>query len=343
MDPFVFIFSVFLIILGLGILRNWTVTEVKELSYSIIIACRNEEKNLPRLFDSLSNLNYPKDKFEIIIVDDASSDNSSQMIKSFCEEQINTSSFELNEKSKEYLGKKAALKLAVEKAKFEILLFTDADCFPKKDWINSYNNYFTDRTGFVVGSYEEINAGYFRRFCNQLSSAIYACTIGLGFPFSAAGGNMAVRKKVFEQVNGYETIKQHIAGDDKQLLNLIKDTSWEIRYNPEVLVSTEADLTNSHHRDKRKYGKFEMSSPLFKVFTLLIFLFYLYLPFRIILMQEWLNFFSYYLGGILFWSANLIKHNFKFKPLDLIFIVIYPYYIIYYSILGLSGNWKWKN
>ncbi len=343
MDPFVFIFSIFLIILGLGILRNWTVTDVKELSYSIIIACRNEEQNLPRLFDSLSNLNYPKDKFEIIIVDDASTDNSYNLIKSFCDEQPNATSFQLKEKSKEYLGKKAALKLAAEKAKFEILLFTDADCFPQRDWINSYNNYFTDKTGFVAGSYEEINAGSFRRFRNQISSAIYACTIGLGFPFSAAGGNMAVRKETFEQVNGYEKIKQNIAGDDKQLLNLIKNTAWEIKYNPEILVLTEADFSDPNHREKRKYGKFGMSTPLFQVFSIMIFLFYLYLPFRIFIMQEWLNFFSYFLGGILFWSANLIKHNFKFVLLDFIFIVIYPYYIIYYSILGLSGNWKWKN
>jgi poly-beta-1,6-N-acetyl-D-glucosamine synthase len=343
MDIFVFLFSLFLVILGMGILRNWTTTEVKELNYSIIIACRNEEKNLPKLFSSLENLDYPKKKFEIIIVDDASTDNSPNLLKAFCEEKQNASFFHLKEKSKEYLGKKAALKLAVENAKFEILLFTDADCFPQKNWISSYNNYFTDKTGFIVGNYEEIDVGGFRRFCNQMSSAIYACTIGLRFPFSAAGGNMAVRKGAFEQVGGYEKIKHNIAGDDKQLLNLIKKTSWKIRYNPEVLVSTEVDHSNSHNKAKRKYGKFGMSSPLFQLFSILIFLFYLYLPYKIIIVKEWHSFLSYFLCAILFWFANIIKHKYKFSPIDLFFIVIYPYYLIYYSILGLSGNWKWKN
>ena len=327
----------------MGILRNWKTTEVKELNYSIIIACRNEENNLPTLFNSLTNLNYPKEKFEIIIVDDASTDNSFDLINEFCDKLENASCFHLKEKSKEYLGKKAALKLASEKAKLEILLFTDADCFQHKDWINSYNNYFTDKTGFVGGSYEEIDAGSFRRFCNQISSAIIASTIGLGFPFSAAGGNMAVRKEAFEQVGGYEKFKQNISGDDKQLLNLIKNTSWEIRYNPEVLVSTKADLQNSHERNKRKYGKFGMSSTLFQFLSILIFLFYLYLPYRIIVVKEWQSFFSYFLGAILFWFANIIKHKYKLAPIDLFFIVIYPYYLIYYSILGLSGNWKWKS
>ena len=327
----------------MGILRSWKTSEVKELNYSIIIACRNEEQNLPKLFNSLKMLDYPKEIFEIIIVDDASTDNSSNMIKAFCEELPNARFFQINEKSKEYLGKKAALKLAIDHAKFEILLFTDADCFPQPNWISSYNNYFTDKTGFVVGSYEEINAGSFRRFCNQISSAIYASTIGLGFPFSAAGGNMAVRKEAFKQVGGYEKIKHNIAGDDKQLLNLIKKTDWEIRYNPEVLVSTVTNSLDSHHRDKRKYGKFGMSSPLFQLFSILIFLFYLYLPYKIFFVKEWQSFLSYFLGAILFWFANIVKHKYQFAPIDLIFIVIYPYYLIYYSILGLLGNWKWKN
>ena len=343
MDPFIFIFSVFLIILGMGILRNWKVHEAHDLNYSIIIACRNEEQNLPKLFNSLENLNYPIKQFEIIIVDDASTDNSLNLIKAFCDLHVNANYFHIKNKSEEYLGKKAALKLAIENAKFEILLFTDADCFPKANWIRSYNRYFSVKTGFVVGSYEVTNASSFQRFCNHISSAIYASTIGLGFPFSAAGGNMAVRKNAFIEVAGYEKFKHNIAGDDKQLLNLITDTSWEIRYNPEVLVSTVVNSSNSHHRGKRKYGKFGMSSHLFQFFSILIFLFYLYLPYKIFIVQEWQSFLSYILGGILFWIANIIKHKFKFALIDIIFIVIYPYYLIYYSILGLAGNWEWKN
>jgi len=343
MDIIVFFFSVFLILLGLGILRSWKTQENKELNYSIVIACRNEEQNLPKLFDSLTNLDYPIEKYEIIIVDDASTDNSLQLISTFCDRQTNARFFQIKEKSKEYLGKKAALKLATENAKFEILLFTDADCFPKPNWISSYNSYFSEKIGFIVGSYEIIDASSFQRFSNQISSAIYACTIGLGIPFSAAGGNLAVRKDAFIEVGGYEKIKQNIAGDDKQLLNLIKKTSWEIGYNPEVLVSTNINSTDTHHRDKRKYGKFRMSSTLFQIFSILILLFYLYLPYKIFIIREWQSFLSYFLGALLFWIANIIKHKFKFAPIDIIFIVIYPYYLIYYSILGLLGNWEWKN
>ncbi|RLC57084.1 MAG: hypothetical protein DRH89_04240, partial [Candidatus Cloacimonadota bacterium] len=99
MDIFVFLFSLFLIILGMGILRSWKTSEVKELNYSIIIACRNEEQNLPKLFNSLKKLGYPNVNFEIIIVDDASADNSANMVKAFCEELPNARFFQINEKS----------------------------------------------------------------------------------------------------------------------------------------------------------------------------------------------------------------------------------------------------
>jgi len=343
MDPFIFLFSLFLIILAFGILRSWQIKNVEDLKYSILIACRNEEANLPRLFDSLKNLDYPKNSYEIIIVNDASSDGSLELIKRFCNGESNAKYFHLEKKSKEYLGKKAALKIAAENAKFEILLFTDADCFPKPNWIKSYNKYISDRTGFVIGSYKEINVSPFHRFCNQISSAIYASTTGLGFPFSAAGGNMAVRKEALEQVKGYERIKHNLAGDDKQLLNLIKETDWEIRYNPEILISTISDQTNSHHRKKRKYGKFGMSSSSYKLISIVVLLFYVYLPINIFIGKEWINLIGYFVGAILFWIANIIKHNFKFLLIDLFFIVIYPYYLIYYSALGILGNWKWKN
>ncbi len=343
MDPFIFLFTLFLIILAVGILRSWQIDNVKELKYSILIACRNEENNLPNLFKALSNLNYPKDKFEIIIVDDASRDNSPNLINEFCSKTPNAQAFYLQNKSEEYLGKKAALKLAAENAKFDILLFTDADCFPQPQWIKSYNRYFSDKTGFVVGSYIEKNVGGIRKFGNKLSTGIYASTIGLGIPFSAAGTNMAVRRNVFQQVNGYETIKHNISGDDKLLLKLVSKTSWKIVYNSDEPVITKVSSSNAHQRNKRKYGKFTMSSLFFQILSIIVFIFYLYLAFRLFFFQDWLNVILYMIGASLFWLANIRKHNYGFKLIDLLYLIIYPYYLIYYSIIGITGKWEWKN
>ena len=344
MDPVILIFSVLLLILGLSLLRNWKIKNPEELNYSVLIACRNEEKNLPAFFISLNNLDYPESKFEIIIVDDASSDKSLELIKEFCSKKTNATYFHLPEKNSEYKGKKAALKIATEKAKYEYLLFTDADCFLQSNWVKSYNSYFSKNIGMVVGNYSEENANSFRRFTGLVSSAIYASTIGFGIPFSAAGGNLAVRKRTFEEVGGYEKIKHFESGDDKLLLNLIHKAGWKIAYNYEKLVNTSQVSANvtSNHQLKRRYGKFGMSSPFFKIISILILLFYLYLPIKVIFFNDWKSLIVYFLCVLFSWIANLVKHKYRFRILDIPFLIIYPYFLIYFSLLGTFGKWEWK-
>jgi cellulose synthase/poly-beta-1,6-N-acetylglucosamine synthase-like glycosyltransferase len=345
MDLIILIFSIFLIILGLGILRNWKVKSPVQNTYSILIACRNEESNLPELFQALRKIDYPSDKFEIIIVDDTSDDDSFKLISTFCDNSENAKCFLLGEKDTEYFGKKAALKKAADNAIFDFLLFTDADCFPQPDWLKSFNKLISQKTAMVVGNYKEQNASSFRIFSNRMSFAIYAGTIGLNCPFSASGGNMAVRKKAFLEVGGYDKIKHHLAGDDKLLLNLIIKTNWQIAYNADPVVQTKAvsDKKYSHHQQKRRYGKFGMSSTGFKILSILFFLFYLYLPVRFFVFKDWKSILVYLFGALFFWMMNLIRHKFRFRMIDLIFILIYPYYLIIYSLLGTFSTWSWKN
>ena len=342
MNPIIIIFSLFFFFLGCGILRNWKVKTAQEHSFSILIACRNEEINLPSLFNSLEKLNYPKDKFEIIIVDDASKDNSLQLIRNFCRKAVNAKFFHLKEKDTEYKGKKAALKKAVENAKYEIFIFTDADCIIQPDWLKSYNKYFSDKTGMVVGSYFEKNRNTLRQFLNQMSSAIYASTIGLGIPFSAAGGNLAVKKEAFLEVEGYEKIKDIESGDDKLLLKLISKTLWQIVYNPEIQIHTLNNRIEFFEQQKRKYGKFGMSSFLFKIISISIFIFYIFLPINLIFFFDWKNLILYLSGIAFLWISNQIKHKYKFKLINILFLILYPYILIFFSILGTFGKWRWK-
>ncbi|OPX28260.1 MAG: hypothetical protein B1H06_03600 [Candidatus Cloacimonas sp. 4484_143] len=343
MDIVVLSFSCFIIILASGILRNWKVKSPEQNTFSILIACRNEEKKLPQLFDSLQKLDYPEDKFEIIIVDDASTDNSAKLITDFCKGFSNIKFILLKEKSVDFKGKKAALKAAADIAMFEFLLFTDADCIPSREWIRNYNSYISKNTGMIISSYKEIDTSGFQKFCNQASAAIYACTTGIGFPFSGAGGNMCVRKKAFQQVGGYNSIKNNEAGDDKQMVNLIAKTDWQIRYNPHLDVITKNNSALKHQGHQRKYGKFDMSSLHFKIISILVFLFYIYLPIIVFIKHDWSNFFIYFFAVLFFWLMNLLKHNLKFNILDPIYILFYPYYVIFYSLLGMRNKWEWKS
>jgi poly-beta-1,6-N-acetyl-D-glucosamine synthase len=341
MQIIVYLGCAILIILGFAMFRSWKVKQIKQNSFSIVIACRNEEQNLPKLFSALQKLDYPKDKFEIIIVDDASTDKSPEMLKDFTSTCSNARCYFLEEKSEEYKGKKAALKLATENAKFKFLLFTDADCVQHPNWINGYNKFIDEKIGMVLGIYTEENATTFRKFCTQFSSALYLTTTGLGLPFSAAGSNMCVRKPVFEEVGGYEKIKDHTAGDDKLMLQLVQKTSHKIAYNHNKHVVAQASFF-SHDKNKRVYGKAKLSSLLIKIMSFSLFLFYLLLPVYVIVNKNLNYFLLYYFGIVFFWICNLIRHKFKLRIIDFFYLVIYPYFVIIYTFWGMFATWKWK-
>lgn len=342
MDIFVIIFSLFILALAMGIKLNKKVKNPVQNSFSILIACRNEEKNLPALFDSLDKIDYPEDLFELIIVDDASSDRSYEMLSDYCSTKANYSNYRLAIKDMEYLGKKAALKLAAEKAKHEILVFTDADCIVPENWLKSFNNHVSKDVDMVSGSVLEPSAKGMHKFSGRINCGIYASTVGLNLPFGCSGGNFCLRKKRFEQVGGYSEIKNYIAGDDKMMLNLVKKSGGKISYNPEALVMT-ASVHHNKKSDqkKRRYGKFKMSSLGIKLLQLLILAFYFYLPFAII-RTGLINLIVYYLASLAFLISTIHTHKLRLFFSDFFNVLIFPYYLIYYSIVGLMFKWKWK-
>lgn len=343
MDPIIAIYSFFFILLGVGILRNWKVKNPQKQTYSIIIACRNEEQNLPYLFSALHKIEYPKDKYEMIIVDDASTDGSLNLITEFCSQHDNARYFHLTSKDPVYKGKTAPLQKGADNSKFDILLFTDADCLPPSNWLESFNQYFSNEIGMVVGYSPEINASRFRYFTQLMSASFFCATIGIGLPFSNIGRNLAVKRQAFNKVGGYEKIKHHTYGEDKLLLSLINKAKYKIGYNPDVKVPTRPCNTVFKNQQRRRYGQFAISSPLYKVVSILILLFYIYLPIKVLVFNDWISFLLYFLSALFFLGASLFKHNEKFHPIDLLYLIIYPYYLIYYSIAGMYGKWQWKS
>jgi len=332
----------FIILLIISIFRNWKVAYPQNQSYSIIIACRNEEYNLPSLFNALERIQYSKEKYEIILVDDASEDNTLNLIEEFCNKHENAIYFQLTDKKSEYKGKKAALKKAIENSRFDFLLFTDADCIPPYNWLSSFNNYLSQDVGLVVGYSPEKDVSLFRNFTQMMSASIYFYTIGLGIPFSSHGRNLVINKNAFDEVEGFEKIKQHTCGEDKQLLNLIKKTKYKIAYNPEIKVFTKPNITDYIDQQKRRYGQFGLSSPFYKFLSILICLLYLYIPFGVFIFNQWIAFVSYFVFFHLYWIITLIKHKERFYFMHTIFLLFYPYYMIFFSILGMIGKWQWK-
>lgn len=339
---FFYLINAFILLLAVGVLLNKAGKE-KQLSFSIIVPFKNEESNLPALFSALTQIDYSVELFEILLIDDNSTDNSGALAKQFADKHSHIHFFSLEHETSE-LGKKAALTLGAEKAQNEFLVFTDADCQPPSTWLQNYTRFIDQKTGMVVGYKTQNEKKLFSRFILQASAAINSATIGLHWPFGATGSNIALRKSAFAEVGGFHKVKHHIAGDDMLMVKLINKTRWKIRYNYLDSVQTSPLTTQKkvYEQQKRKFSKLHMYSFDFLIVALIMLFYFVSLPIYIIQNNDFIILISYTIALLLFWIAFLYKHKERFYMIHIIYLLIYPYYVMIFSALGYVFGWKWK-
>ncbi|OGU35593.1 MAG: hypothetical protein A2068_09460 [Ignavibacteria bacterium GWB2_35_6b] len=187
---------------------------------SIITAAKNEEKNLPFLIDALLKLNYPKDNFEVIIVDDNSTDGTFQKAKELTEAFSNFTI--IKAETKKYEGKRGALDIGIKKCKHDYILITDADCLPEKNWLIEYSKKFNEGYDFLFGVAPFIKEKSFMNkiscFENLRSHILTFFFAKIGQPYSAAARNFGFNKIAFYKIGGYRNTTQTQSGDDDLLL-----------------------------------------------------------------------------------------------------------------------------
>ncbi|MBI9031838.1 glycosyltransferase [bacterium] len=331
------------IILGLFILKKYSIQNDKVHSFSIIVVAHNEEKMIRPLLDSLLALNYPHDKLEIILVDDHSSDNTWSIISTFALQISYATAIKTHPRYHDYRGKKAGLQSALDIAQNEIIAFTDADAAVPSSWLENYNKYFTEDRGLVIGYIRGENITYMRRYKRIISSGIFASFSGIGYPFSCSGANLAIRRRVIEQVGGYEKIKNFPSGDDKQMLNLVRESGYSIAYNSESKVIERARKftpEQAYQQNLRHYGKISLSSPLYQIGLILIICYYLSVPLLSLFNPS--LFLLFWLSNLIFYLFSCWKHRELFKIEDLFLTILYPYFMLYFSIIGSFQEAKWK-
>ena len=187
-------------------------------SFTIVVPFRNEKDNLPNLLHSISLLNYPKDLVEIILVDDDSYDGWKM--------EDGRWKFEIrlikNEK-KSNSPKKDAIETAIEIAKNDWIITTDADCLVQKDWLTIYDQYIQENEVEMVASgvcYVP-KSGFLSAFQNLDFLSLQGATIGsfgIDQPFMCNGANFGYSKQFFKELNGFQGNETIASGDDVFLL-----------------------------------------------------------------------------------------------------------------------------
>jgi glycosyltransferase involved in cell wall biosynthesis len=160
---------------------------------SVVIAAFNEEKDLPKCLESLGKQKYPKDRFEVIVVDNNSTDKTAQIAREFGARVI------LEKKQ----GNTYAIKKGMDEAKGDIIAATDADSQVAHDWLWSINKAFLDQNTVAVTGMAHMNAK--SKIAGRLMDIVYMILLKIsafiGKP-NLTGFNLAFRKDAYLKVGG---------------------------------------------------------------------------------------------------------------------------------------------
>jgi cellulose synthase/poly-beta-1,6-N-acetylglucosamine synthase-like glycosyltransferase len=352
-----------LLILNRGISRLKQGKNAYNYRVSVIIAARNEEKNIGNCIQALVNQSYPANQFEIIVVDDRSLDRTAEIVQNYCRRFINIRLIQVTELAEKISPKKNALQKGIETATGEIILTTDADCIPEPGWVKSMVSYFEPEVGLVAGfspleSNENQNIIHRLFTLDSLTlSAVAAGTFGLGKPLTCNGRNLAYRRETFDAVDGFKQIYKFISGDDDLFLHLVRQqTTWKFRYamDRQSLVHSKVPETfkNFMNQRVRHASKGRYYPAWFTIVLAAVFLLNLNL---LILIP--ISFFNSYavvalLGCLLIKSLGefillyRIADLFDYKKLLTVFplaIILHPFYVVIFGLWGQFGKFHWKD
>ncbi len=189
---------------------------------SVIICAKNESENLKKNIPLILQQDYPD--FELILIDDASSDDSLEIITAFHEQDPRVKIVEVENNEAFWSNKKYSLTLGIKKASHVRLVFTDADCHPGSDqWLKEMAAHFTESKQLILGygAYEKANGllNKLIRFETLITAIQYFAYAKAGMPYMGVGRNLAYTSKLFYETSGFMSHMNLRSGDDDLFVN----------------------------------------------------------------------------------------------------------------------------
>jgi len=335
-----------------------------EIKFSIIIPARNEESKIPTCLESIFLQKYPTDLFEVIVVDDHSTDSSSAIVQQL---QLQHSNLKLIRLADEIDGKalnsykKKAIERAIEIATGNWIITTDADCIMTEKWIAAFAAIIQQKDPvFVAAPVAFSNDGRifstFQYIDFTSLQGITAASVSAGFHSMCNGANLAYRKDTFTEVGGFKGIDSIASGDDMLLMNKIKKrfpSKIAFLFSREAIITTDPmpdwkSFLNQRIRWASKADQFKDKSIFWVLFLVYFFNLSLFI-------MPFLAFF--YSSLFLYWLAFLVLKSL----VELMFVIpvaaffgqtfmwqlplLQPIHIAYTVMagwLGKFGTYHWK-
>jgi cellulose synthase/poly-beta-1,6-N-acetylglucosamine synthase-like glycosyltransferase len=325
-------------------------------SFSIVISARNEAGFIRQCLQSIINQNYNSENFEIIVINDHSTDDTLEILSQF---NIQHSTFNISiidladfEKIK---NKKQAITKGIEQAKFDYIILTDADCTRGNNWLKTINQFINISSTKLVYAPVEFTA---KNIFEKLQALEFAGLVGVGaaamelkYPNMCSAANLIFEKKVFFEVNGYADNMHVISGDDEFLMHkFFKKYPNQVQFlhQKEAIVLTGANGTLSQLTEQRKRWVSKSTKYENRYITFILIMAYFYNMSMVVnLFIDW----HLALNQILF--KTLIEGVFLVTILKLFgktkLILLLPlaeiFHVLYVIIIGIwanFGTYNWK-
>jgi cellulose synthase/poly-beta-1,6-N-acetylglucosamine synthase-like glycosyltransferase len=338
---------------------------------TVLVPARNEEKNILTCLESLARQSYSRDLFDVIVIDDHSTDSTAQLVKEFAA----TAPFSLTCRSlSDHTGpvrayKKFAIETGVLAARGSLIVTTDADCWFNPDWLKTIAAYH-EATGakFIAAPVriachrsDNSNSGFL--FLLQTLDfitlqGITAASVARRFHSMCNGANLAYEKKAFEEVEGFRDIDRLPSGDDMLLMHKIYLRHPEKVFflkSRHAIVSTQPErswkgFVNQRIRWASKAASYDDR----RIFRVLLLVYMINLLFPALLLAAWWN--TWYLWLLLLLGMVKVFLEYPFvrsvagffgqQRLMVYFPALQPFHIAYtvtIGWLGQFGSYRWKD
>lgn len=349
-----------------GKLKEFRFNNKKEATkFSIIIPARNEEESIQACVLSIYKQNYPAELFEVLVIDDHSTDATSAVVQ---ELQSEYASLKLIRLADEVQGKllnaykKKAIETAIHKTSGDWIITTDADCNVGENWLRAYNSIIQhNQPALVAGPVKFTNTGSFVSIFQCLDflslQGITAASVSADKHSMCNGANLAYKKEAFFEVNGFKGIDNVASGDDMLLMHKIKKQfpgKLGYLFTQEAIVSTSPmpdwiSFFNQRIRWASKAEKYD-DKTIIAVLVLVYFYNVLLLALAVV---SFFSSFAFNLFILSIAAKTVVEWNFMFavakfykeKKLLWWFPVMQPFHILYIVIagwLGKFGSYRWK-
>jgi poly-beta-1,6-N-acetyl-D-glucosamine synthase len=324
---------------------------------SVIIAARNEEENIGILLASLQKQTYPNHLFEVIVVDDHSTDNTATVVNSFSFAKLIKLQFD-NINS----YKKKAIETGIAAASGDLIVTTDADCSVQETWLKTIAAFKKETNAVFIAA--PVMMGYkpnllqiFQSLDFLVLQGITAASVQKRFHNMCNGANLIYERKAFFEVNGFSGIDHIASGDDMLLMQKIAQHFPEkVSYllSKDAIVTTPAAKTWKEFFSQRvRWASKATNYNDIKIFSVLFLVYFFNCALLALLIAGfWMHFLWLAFGGILILKTIIelifiypVAKFYDKQNLLNLFPFFQPLHILYTIIagwLGVFGSFEWK-